>query len=100
MSAPDTATTAPVVEIDGVSVRYGSGTDTVLALDLRRLDALVDLDPVSGIAVLQPGTTGPEAEAADRRWRERARRQRYVSYALAAAVGLIAFLMSSKPHLW
>jgi hypothetical protein len=45
-------------------------------------------------------TTGPEAEAADRRWRDRARRQRYVSYAMAAAVGLIAFLMSSKPQLW
>ena len=45
-------------------------------------------------------TAGPEAEAADRRWRDRARRQRYISYAMAAAVGLIAFLMSSKPQLW
>jgi len=44
--------------------------------------------------------SGPEAEAADRRWRDRARRQRYVAYAMAAAVGLIAFLMSSKPQLW
>lgn len=43
--------------------------------------------------------TGPEAEAADRRWRDGARRQRYVSYAMAAAIGLIAFLMSSKPQL-
>ena len=30
-------------------------------------------------------------------WRLRARRQRYVSYIMAAAVGLIAFLMSAKP---
>lgn len=30
-------------------------------------------------------------------WRTRARRQRYVSYLMAAAVGLIAFLMSAKP---
>ncbi|CRK53157.1 FAD-dependent oxidoreductase [Rhodococcus sp. RD6.2] len=37
--------------------------DAVLALDLRRLDALVDLDPVSGIAVLEAGLTGPQAEA-------------------------------------
>ena len=44
--------------------------------------------------------SGPEAEAADRPWRDRARRQRYVSYAMAAGVGLIAFLMSSKPQLW
>ncbi|MFF0814102.1 FAD-binding oxidoreductase [Rhodococcus sp. NPDC003318] len=34
----------------------------VLALDLRRLDSLLDLDPVSGIAVLQAGLTGPQAE--------------------------------------
>ena len=33
-------------------------------------------------------------------WRERARRQRYVSYAMAGLVGMIAFLMSTKPALW
>lgn len=33
MTAPVLATAAPVVEIDRVSVRYGTGTDTVLALD-------------------------------------------------------------------
>jgi hypothetical protein len=33
-------------------------------------------------------------------WRERARRQRYVAYAITTAVGLIAFLMSTKPMLW
>lgn len=32
-------------------------------------------------------------------WRNRARRQRYVSYVMAGAVGLIAFLMSTKPQL-
>jgi hypothetical protein len=30
-------------------------------------------------------------------WRRRARRQRYVSYLMAGAVGMIAFLMSAKP---
>ena len=34
------------------------------------------------------------------RWRSAARRQRYVSYAMAAAVGLIGFLMTSKPSFW
>lgn len=34
----------------------------VLALDLGRLDRLVDLDEVSGIAWLEPGLRGPEAE--------------------------------------
>ena len=33
-------------------------------------------------------------------WRARARRQRYVSYAMALLVGTIGFLMSTKPDLW
>lgn len=36
----------------------------------------------------------------DEVWRDRARRQRYVSYAMAGLVGTIAFLMSTKPALW
>lgn len=37
---------------------------------------------------------------ADRdRWRNWARRQRYISYVMAALVGTIAFLMSTKPNL-
>ena len=31
------------------------------------------------------------------RWRVRARRQRYISYVMAAAIGLIGWLMMSKP---
>jgi len=38
--------------------------------------------------------------ADDATWRRRARRQRYVSYAMAGAIGLIGFLMSTKPTLW
>jgi hypothetical protein len=33
-------------------------------------------------------------------WQARARRQRYVSYGMALLVGMIAFLMSTKPDLW
>jgi hypothetical protein len=33
-------------------------------------------------------------------WRANARRQRYVAYGITSAVGLIAFLMSTKPVLW
>ena len=43
---------------------------------------------------------GIRAAADDRAWRERAKRQRYVSYAMAGLVGTIAFLMSTKPALW
>jgi hypothetical protein len=40
---------------------------------------------------------GIKAAADDRVWQERARRQRYVSYLMAGLVGLIGFLMSTKP---
>jgi hypothetical protein len=43
---------------------------------------------------------GIRAAADDRIWLERAKRQRYVSYAMAALVGTIGFLMSTKPQLW
>lgn len=33
-------------------------------------------------------------------WERRARRQRWVAYAMAAATGAIGFLMSTKPALW
>jgi alkyldihydroxyacetonephosphate synthase len=36
--------------------------DGVIAIDTRRLNALVDLDEVSRTATLQPGLRGPEAE--------------------------------------
>ena len=43
---------------------------------------------------------GIRAAADDRVWHDRAKRQRYVSYAMAALVGTIGFLMSTKPQLW
>lgn len=39
-----------------------------------------------------------ESEAERDRWRALARTQRYLSYAMAGAIGLIAFLMMSKPQ--
>jgi hypothetical protein len=33
-------------------------------------------------------------------WGQQARRARYLAYAMAAATGLIGFLMSTKPELW
>jgi hypothetical protein len=45
---------------------------------------------------------GLRADATDEeraRWSARARRQRYVSYVMAATIGLIAFLMTTKPRI-
>ena len=43
---------------------------------------------------------GIRAAADDQAWAARARRQRYLSYGMAALVGTIGFLMSTKPALW
>ena len=42
---------------------------------------------------------GIRAADDDATWLERAKRQRYVSYLMAALVGMIGFLMSTKPTL-
>jgi hypothetical protein len=61
---------------------------------------------VIAFAVQRPGLRRLQAREgiatdADREaWRAKARRQRYVAYAITTAVGLIAFLMSTKPALW
>ncbi|MEU3627162.1 FAD-binding oxidoreductase [Amycolatopsis coloradensis] len=47
--------------VGGVSALRGDKT-AVIALDLTRLGDLVSVDPVSRIAVLQAGVTGPEAD--------------------------------------
>jgi predicted integral membrane protein DUF2269 len=44
--------------------------------------------------------TGEQSSGTPERWRAMARRQRYVSYVMAGAVGVIGFLMTSKPSLW
>ena len=60
------------------------------------------LDLVLAFAIQRPnlrrlvGATGAD----DATWRTRARRQRYVSYAMAGLVGAIGWLMSAKPVLW
>ncbi|MFD3684920.1 FAD-binding oxidoreductase [Nocardiopsis sp. NPDC058631] len=48
--------------VGGVAPLRG-GFHTVVALDLRRLDRLVSVDPVSMTAVLDAGVRGPHAEA-------------------------------------
>lgn len=42
------------------------------------------------------GLSNPDSD----RWRDQARRVRYLAYGMAAATGLIGFLMSTKPALW
>ncbi|WP_280405544.1 FAD-binding oxidoreductase, partial [Nocardia brasiliensis] len=44
--------------VDPVRGRF----DAVIALDLRRLDAVTDVDPISGLVTLGAGLTGPRTE--------------------------------------
>ncbi|MEO8208680.1 MAG: hypothetical protein ABI598_06565 [Chloroflexota bacterium] len=46
------------------------------------------------------GLLGIRASRDDRVWAARARQQRYVSYLMAGFVGIVGFLMSTKPALW
>ena len=43
---------------------------------------------------------GGDAAADDEAWRRRARQQRLVAYGMAGVIGVIGFLMSTKPELW
>lgn len=43
---------------------------------------------------------GSQQRDADATWRRRARQQRLVAYGMAAAIGIIGLLMSTKPDLW
>lgn len=50
--------TSVVGGVDPVRGRF----DTVITLDLRRLDTITQVDPISGTATLGAGLTGPRAE--------------------------------------
>jgi len=43
---------------------------------------------------------GPGRSEEDAAWTRLARRQRWVAYGMAAAIGVIGMLMSTKPQLW
>jgi hypothetical protein len=40
------------------------------------------------------------SRSSDEAWKRRARQQRYVAYGMAGLIGVIGFLMSTKPDLW
>jgi uncharacterized membrane protein len=41
-----------------------------------------------------------ESGGDDATWKRRARQQRYLAYGMAGIIGVIGFLMSTKPDLW
>jgi predicted integral membrane protein DUF2269 len=71
----------------------------LLALSLYAVNLLL------AFAIQRPGLARligahpDQSEASRRRWGDWARRQRYFSYVMATIIGVIAFLMSTKPDL-
>jgi alkyldihydroxyacetonephosphate synthase len=49
--------------VGGVEARRGPGHEAVVSLDLRRLSAVLEVDPVSRAARIQAGALGPQLEA-------------------------------------
>jgi len=91
------------VAITGVALiltlgyRLAAQTWLLVALAIYALDLLL------AFFVQRPNLhrlVGIRAAWDDEVWRARARRQRYVSYAMAGLVATIGFLMSTKPVLW
>ena len=90
----------------------GTGSMLILALGAQLLSqpwllvalSLYLLNLVLAFAIQRPGLARlvgahpDESEASRRRWRGWARRQRYFSYIMAGLIGVIGFLMSSKPN--
>ena len=48
--------------VGGVEPRVGDGYAGAVSVDLRRLDRVLDVDPVSGAARIQAGALGPDLE--------------------------------------
>ena len=99
--------TGSVVVGGGVAI---TGVLLVASLGTRLLEqpwllvalAIYAVDLILAFAIQRPNLRRlvGATTADDATWRARARRQRYVSYAMAGLVGAIGWLMSAKPALW
>ena len=91
------------VAITGVALILALGYRLAAQTWLLVALAIYALDLLLAFFVQRPNLhrlVGIRAAWDDEVWRARARRQRYVSYAMAGLVATIGFLMSTKPVLW
>ena len=91
----------------------GTGVALVMSLGAQLLSqhwllialALYALNLVIAFVIQRPGLARllrlppGESEESRRKWRNWAKRQRYFSYVMAGLIGVIGFLMSTKPDL-
>lgn len=86
-----------VALIVALGYRLAAQTWLLVALAIYAIDLLL------AFFVQRPNLhrlIGIRAAWDDEVWRARARRQRYVAYAMAGLVATVGFLMSTKPVLW
>jgi len=86
-----------VALIAALGYRLAAQTWLIVALAIYALDLAI------AFFVQRPNLrrlVGVRAAWDDEVWRAWARRQRYVSYAMAGLVATVGFLMSTKPELW
>jgi Predicted integral membrane protein (DUF2269) len=93
------------VALSGAALVLVLGTSVLTQPWLALALVLYAADLVVAFVIQRPGLRRlvrlpvGSAEADRERWRARARRQRYTSYVMATTIGLIAFLMMTKPSL-
>ncbi|HEY3523938.1 MAG TPA: hypothetical protein VGK63_09545 [Candidatus Limnocylindrales bacterium] len=103
LQARATAPLALAVAASGAALVVAIGTSLLAQPWLLVALAIYAANLVLAFFVQRPdlirlvGVRGLRDDAA---WRARARRQRYVSYAMAGLTGTIGLLMSAKPDLW
>jgi uncharacterized membrane protein len=91
--------------LTGVAMVVAMGSSVVqqpwllVSLGVYALTAVIVL-VIQRPALRHLRATSPASDPARAAWRDRARQQRYIAYGVTGAVGLIAFLMSTKPELW
>jgi hypothetical protein len=91
------------VAITGVALVLALGYRLAAQTWLLAALAIYAVDLAIAFFIQRPNLhrlVGIRAAWDDEAWRARARRQRYVSYAMAGLVATIGFLMSTKPVLW
>ncbi len=104
MQGTGTLVIAGGLALTGAAMLWILGPELLTQPWLMTALALYAINLVIAAVVSRPnlrrlvGLRGSEAD--NETWRARARRQRYVAYGMAGLIGVIGFLMSTKPDLW
>jgi hypothetical protein len=103
LTGPGTVIIALGLAITGTGMLLMLGPELLTQPWLLVALALYAINLVVAAAISRPNLRrliGLRSEGNEAEWRARARRQRWIAYGMAAGIGAIGFLMSTKPSLW